>query len=970
MIVLLKSTYYFLLSPTSPYAFVRSQIEKYHKNILGGGAKIFAGILFFSMMFGCDCDTTSNYSPQERQSIDSVVRANSNNIDSLKLLLSEYTQQGNLLGEVLASEELGRRYRVSSMFNEAITIHQFGLKSAQQLGDTSKIVQALNNIATNYRRMGVLDEASTYHYRALTYSELHSNQTYEAKKNRLVSLNGIGNIHLTLNNRELADSIFRQALAGEKELESDLGMAINYANIGSIFESNGLVDSAYYYYQKSMEHNRLAKSNLGISLCHNHFGRLAEQRGAWDEALQEYQSAYDLMENSPDRWHWLESCISLARVNISKGAISSAERYLVLAEATASEIDSWDDLSKVHHLRYLLNRSSGNHMGALEHHIRSIAYSDSVRNKENMSHLQNMRVNYEREKGLRELALAQRNYEIEQRNKRTIIVAAISVLSLAIVALAILIYALRMKSRTQQIMRKIGQVRQNFFTNVTHEFRTPLTVIMGLTKLLRTRMEGTEDRDTLDTILKNGGNLLELVNQLLDISRVNSEVDNPDWKNGNIVAYIEMLVENHRIYARQQLIDLEFSSEESSIEMDFVPSYIYKVMQNLLANAIKFTPRGGHVYAKITKRGSKAVITVADTGVGINAGDMPHIFEPFYQGANSSSDVGTGVGLSLVQQMTEAMGGTVEVESTQGKGATFTLTIPLKHGEDILARWLPTRDTEKTTCEPPLDERAISVGNSEGTQELETVLVVEDNVDVAGYIGALLKNRYHIIFARDGSEGLEKAEEYMPDLILTDLMMPEMDGYELCRRVRASVILNHIPIIIITARSEDSDRIQGLDAGADAYLLKPFNADELDTRMSKLLEQRRMLREKYTNALHEGAEQDVEISSYEKDFLSVLNDTIYIRMSEGNLALDNLADKFCMSQSQMSRKIKSITGLSASTYILQLRMEWARRVLLSTEMPIGEIAEKCGFSDQSHFSRTFRQRFGSTPTQCRQPRKS
>ena len=927
--------------------------------IVGYGNKIFAAVLLFSMLPACDHTFVPSYSPQERQKIDSTVLANRSNIDSLSLLLTNYTKQGNLLGEVIAGEELGRRYRANSLFNEAIANHRIGLESAQQLGDTLEIVQALNNIATNYRRMGVLDEASTYHYRALTYSERYSNkESSDAKKNRLISLNGIGNIHLTLDNRQVADSIFRQALAGEKELESDVGMAINYANIGSVFEADGMIDSAYYYYQMSMEHNRLAKSDLGISLCHNHFGRLAEQRGAWNEAIEEYQNAYEIMEGNSDRWHWIGSCISLARVNISKGDISSAERYLALAQKTASEINSWEDLSEIYHLRFLVSKGNRDYAAALDHHLLSIAYSDSVRNEENVSHLQNMRVNYEQQKGLRELALVQKNYEIEQRNKHTIVAASISILSLAVIALCFLIYALRMKSKSQRITRNMEQVRQNFFTNVTHELRTPLMVVMGLVDLLKLRIHDTEDQKTLDTITKNGKNLLQLANQLLDIARISSEVDDPDWKTGNIAAYIDMIVENHRIYAHQQRIDLKLAYSDKNIEMDFVPSYMNKVIQNLLANAIKFTPQGGQISIRVVQKVDNVIITVSDTGVGISANDLPHIFDSFYQGANSRSNVGSGVGLSLVRQMTEAMNGTIDVESAEGKGAIFTLTLPLKHGEGILERWVPVWDTEE-----------VVTATEEGrAHESQTILIVEDNADVTRYIATLLKEEYRLIFARNGNEGIEKAEEYMPDLILTDIMMPEMDGYELCHRVRKSNILNHVPIIIITAKSEDSDRIQGLDAGADAYLLKPFNADELNIRISKLLEQRRMLREKYGNALREGNEHKVEILPPDKEFLLLLTNIIHTQLSD--LTLDNLADKLCMSQSQMNRKIKSITGLSSLAYILHIRMEWARQMLSSTDIPVGEIAEKCGFSDQSHFTRTFKQRYGSTPTQYRNDSKS
>ena len=242
---------------------------------------------------------------------------------------------------------------------------------------------------------------------------------------------------------------------------------------------------------------------------------------------------------------------------------------------------------------------------------------------------------------------------------------------------------------------------------------------------------------------------------------------------------------------------------------------------------------------------------------------------------------------------------------------------------------------------------------------------MEDNADISYYIGGLLKDSYRLLYARDGEEGLEKAKEYMPDLIITDLMMPEKNGYELCRDVRNSEILNHIPIIIITAKCGPGNRVQGLDVGADAYLEKPFNADELNVRIVRLLEQRRMLREKYSNALHEGKEQTVELSLADKNFLTRLNDVIYSMMDNHNLNSEMVADKMCMSLSQLNRKVKTITGFNSSGYILQMRLDKAKRLLASTDTPVGDIALKCGFSEMSYFSHIFKQTFQMTPSQYR-----
>ena len=370
------------------------------------------------------------------------------------------------------------------------------------------------------------------------------------------------------------------------------------------------------------------------------------------------------------------------------------------------------------------------------------------------------------------------------------------------------------------------------------------------------------------------------------------------------------------------------------------------------------------------------MIYVVDTGVGIDAGDLPHIFDTFYQGENNGgSDTGSGIGLSLVKQMTECMYGHIKVESRLGEGTKFMITLPLQHGNSLWEKYLPD---EKSDFFQPLSVNGGGVMLAEDydverageNREINdsmhsSILIVEDNEDVSYYIDQLLKKDYHLLYARNGNEGLEKAKEYMPDLILTDLMMLEMDGYELCREIRHSDILNHIPIIIITAKSEEEDRVRGLDTGADAFLQKPFNADELKVRIVKLLEQRRLLREKYSHALHEGTDQAVELSVADQEFLTRLNDLIYSLMGHHNLNSDLLANKMCMSLSQLNRKVKAITGFSSSGYILQMRMDKAKRLLASTNTPVGDIAMKCGFPEISYFSRMFKQTFQMTPSQYR-----
>ena len=344
--------------------------------------------------------------------------------------------------------------------------------------------------------------------------------------------------------------------------------------------------------------------------------------------------------------------------------------------------------------------------------------------------------------------------------------------------------------------------------------------------------------------------MLSLVNQLLYISKVRSVVSSQDWRTGDIVALLRMVLESVRVQTAKDLIDIEFFTSDDSIQMDFVPDYTQKLLQSLLSNSIKFTPRGGKIRVSVVLEKKMVHITIIDSGRSIAEKDLPHIFDPFYQGDASVGNLRTGIGLSLVRQMTEAMDGKIEVSSMKEQGTKFLVTLPQSHADEEFKKWLPEEglleeerlavNKDNRTSLDEEDSTSMEKENMALQQDEDmrqpTILVIEDNADIARYMGAILEDRYRVLFALDGKEGLAKAEEYMPDLILTDLMMPEMDGYELCRVVRASDILNHIPVIVVTARCEEKDLLMGLEAGADAYLVKPFSADELKIRVMKLLE--------------------------------------------------------------------------------------------------------------------------------------
>ena len=926
-------------------------------------------ISLFALFVSCTGSRVDdNYDERLVKQIDSIVYSN-RSIEALVEVLGRFENEDNKYGIVASCRELGRSYRNASKFSEAIDIHKKGLCAAQQICDTIQIIQALNNIGTDYRRMGVLDEASSYHYQALTYSDNYSDKVSNvAVKNRVVSLNGIGNVQLSLGNPDVADSVFRLALKGETSLGSLVGQAINYANIGAILEEKGQVDSARFFYAKSLECNEAAGSALGISLCHTHFGRLAENAGRLDEAVAEYKKAYDIMKDSSDKWHWLESCLSLSRVYATKGNLSLAWTYLDQAKKAAEKISSLGPLADVYRQEYSLYERMGDHSKALNAYIKSSEYSRQQANEKNITHMQNVRVKYERETKQAEIKLIQNTYQMQQHTRNMVLGTTLVVLILALIAIAFLIYIIYLRSKNQKMMNEVEKMRTTFFTNITHEFRTPLTVIISAVNDIRSRNKADKvlQRDSAD-ILRHSKGLLDLVGQVLDVAKMTSgaQIRHPEMKRGDVVGFVAMICERYTEYAAAQDMNFVYAFDCDHIEMDFIPEYMKRIVQNLLSNAIKFSNPGSDILLSIktSEAGDQLSIYVCDSGIGMDMQQKQNIFTPFYQAPDSDRRLlGSGIGLSLVKLSAEAMGGWVEVHSFKGEGSVFIVHLPIKCSGEAVA----SLDMSNYSPDLYVGESSEKLSDEcDSDPNATRILIVEDTPEVARWQMRQLNPLYNFYFAADGAEGLEKAKEIVPDLIITDIMMPVMDGYQLCRSIRESEMLCHIPVIMVTAKVNPEDKLKGLEAGADAYLEKPFNPEELSLRVEKLLQQREMLKRKFTDSQDGGEIIPAEISVSDRDFIEKLSSVIHDHISKGKLDYDELASDFFVGKTQLNRKIKAVTGYTTTEYILQIRVSMAKQLLVKTDFSIGEIASRVGIDDVAYFSSIFRKATGKTPTAYR-----
>lgn len=878
----------------------------------------------------------------------------------------------------------GRKMRENSEFTQALQLQQLALEASIKIDDTISIVHDYNQLGTTFRRLGRIEHAMNNHYLALNIAEeYHEDTSKVALKNIVVSCNGLGNVYLSMDNDELAEPYFRRALEGEKKLNSLLGMAINYANLGSILERREMLDSARWYYDQSMQMNVKLGSEMGISLCHVHFGRIYERQDSLLLAEAEFRKAAEAMADNPDRYHAFEPLISLGRNLMKQQRLDEAETFVDQAFEVAKDIHSYESLMTVCHLKADLLEQKHDIANALSYYRQSMAWHDSISSPETENKLRQVCIDYELQTSRHRLDVLQDAYDDNERMHTTVIIVVIALLFISLVAICLLMYASSSRKARIEALNRLDSMRTTFFRNLTHEFRTPLTVIMGLAEELKNNDVLPDQRQHLLNSIRNQGNtLLTLVNELLGISKMMSGSETCEWRHGDIVPFLRMTLTGYTDFARMRNIQLVFVSEQEKIEMDFVPDYYQKIMSNLLGNSFKHTPSGGSITVSVKSRSGHMMLDVADTGEGVSEIDLPHIFELFYQGHNSSKQGSTGIGLPYVHQMVRQMGGIISAENTMPRGVTMHIIIATQCSDPQLPirPWTMDESLHSLSHHKPLFSSQVELPDD---SQLPIVLVVEDNPDISDYIALLLHSRYHVLKATDGYEALRIVGNQLPDIILTDLMMPGIDGYELCHSIRQSAVLSDVPIVIISARSEDKDRVRGYEDGADGYLLKPFNPSELHALISRLLDQRRQQRLHMQQlishqqqpvaevsdvaASHSGGRPAMQLTDVEaQEFIANLCRVVNEQMMQGNLQVDAIANILCLSRSTLARRIKEITGSSPSAFILQLRLDHACHLLLETNLSISEIALSCGFDDTSYFSRVFRQNFEVTPSQYRQ----
>lgn len=537
-----------------------------------------------------------------------------------------------------------------------------------------------------------------------------------------------------------------------------------------------------------------------------------------------------------------------------------------------------------------------------------------------------------------------------------------------------------------QKLKEIDEMKSEFFANISHEFRTPLTLILGPVEQLEQKETDNTKKQKLQTVKKSAVTLLKLINQILDLSKIETGKAQLKFEKDDLVSFIKGITMSFISIAERKNITLNFINDIDYVYTSFDKDAIEKIFYNLLSNAIKFTSAGGSIEVKIsvnTKSETKSTelnlcnITVKDTGIGISETDLPKVFNKFFtvEKLSRSAEQGSGIGLALAKELTELHNGKISVQSKLNEGSTFIVSLPID------SESFNVQKTTDTNVKPEVnsgsitindnnlipDESLISdlknVADDEIAQNDDSliVLIVEDNADVRKYISYYLVNDYKLVEASNGREGFEKAVEFIPDLIISDIMMPEIDGFTLCKKLKADERTSHIPIVLLTAKAAESDKLNGLEYGADDYLIKPFSSKELALRVRNLIEIRQTLRKKFSDSLVIKP-KEIASGSIDKLFLEKAIKAVEDNIGNEKFTVIDLSNEMNLSHSQLHRKLRALVNQSATQFIRSIRMQRADELLRNNAGTIAEIAYMVGFNDPSYFTKTFSKHFGYLPS--------
>ncbi len=827
-------------------------------------------------------------------------------------------------------------------------------EEAEKVKSNHFIVVAHYIEANAFTKQNKTKEAVDSYYKALKLCK----DTSENSQKMLI-YNGLGLLNYQQGDRNKAKQFFKEEIKIRREMKDVIHLANNIINLSAMHRALKEYDSSMYLLSELKEIVNTTKDEKLTGYFYNaraiHYHSLYKRdslSSQLDSAINNYERSLSVWLKLDNKEEAFRPLFNLGHAYHDKGQFVKALGYYKRVEELASFLKLYREKMIIYGNIAEAYYDLKDHKQSADYFRKYIEIKDSLNKSELADYALRLDKQFETEKNRETIAqqkleIAEQEIELNKHSKR-VYLFILSIVIVGAIAVFIFVYF----NFRKKVAQRTEEAKKKFFSNVVHEIRTPLSMIQAPLKILKDKHNTEDDIYNIEIAERNIKRLNELINQMLDISKIESTRYKLNESYGDPEVFLNQLLSSYSKIAAEKNIILLHRFNLSGKPVFFDKDVLEKIIGNLLSNAIKYTPANNQVGIDVdayeTEEGIKLTINVWDTGVGIAENELDKIFNRFYRSSSvATSTKGVGIGLSLVRDLVDLLKGTVDVKSKEKSGSTFTVNFVLRTGDDKL-----------------LKEQIVA------DEDADLILLVEDDEEILNFNSNYLsKNGFSVLKARGGKEALELMEKTLPDLIITDLMMPDMDGLAFLKKVRSKEVTDHIPAIVLSAKASSESRMEALKTGAQAYLSKPFLPDELLTLVVNQLE---ILSKKKAEFKEQVAQKEKTVEEKyigTEPYTQKLFALIFQQLDNPDLSVEGLADLMATNRSHFQRKVKAITGITPSDLIRIIRLEKAKEYLLAKKGNITEVAYQSGFSSQSYFTKCFTQHFGVSPTQMLQSQK-
>ena len=872
---------------------------------------------------------------------------------------------GYTLGAAIANNGLCRVLYLLGRYDEAEKACNLSLNDLEneeldsELGYMTK-ADTHTALGTIYLRENNIEKAQE---NFLTVDSMHRNKPLRPDVIAAAYQN-LGGIHLDLNDLTLAENYFNRANDEFKKLPpkaAEYYLNSNNVELGKLefkkedfTKADSLLSNCYTFFKKIGDEQTL--SELATSL-----GLVKLKSNDFDQADNLLNEAYSLHEKNGFVLEAATDAIELAKIALIQKDTKSGMKWANKAEKLNLTLNN--SVIKKDQALVLADLYSQlrNYEKAYKYQAIGNNINDSLNKVQSAEAIREIDEKYQSEERNREIKVLKAENEIAEeqtRNQRNLLLTGIGITSLAGIFLFVL-YINRQK--TNKKLREIDAVKTNFFTNISHEFRTPLTLISApIQESLEDKNLSHEKRKHFEIAQKNTVRLSALVDQLLELSKINSGNRKLLLQKNKPTQMIAAWSESFLYLAQQKKINLKIEILNKEVEAWFDCEAVENIILNLLGNAVKYTPNEGEILLQASLQKEFLKIIIKNTGQGLTPPQIKTIFNRFYQ--TDGQNEGAGIGLSLVKELTELHGGKVTVNSELNKWTTFDVLLCTDKTKLKNTEFKEVTVVQPMAVTPDVESKKIKKEKQATTgQELPILLVVEDNEDLRTLLADTFKKDYEIVQAVNGEEGILKALEVIPDIIISDLMMPIKDGIELTKTLKNDERTSHIPIILLTAKAGDQNELVGINVGADDYMTKPFNRKVLESKANSLILLRQKLRSRYSQEIILRP-KEIAVTNIDERFLEKVQEVLDEKLIESSFTIEDFSSAVAMSRMQLHRKLKALTGLSASEFIRSQRLKLAAQLLKKSGSNVSQIGYSVGFNDHAYFSKCFKEVFECTPS--------